>query len=69
MNSRLKAAVLNMYAVSFGNCIMSKRGTKAGKAPKAWAFPQFYIQLVYRAPLCITLKIKISVSNIKKHDL
>ena len=31
--------------------------------------PQFYIQLVYTAPLCITLKIKIWVSNIWKHYL
>ena len=30
---------------------------------------QFYIQLVYRAPLFITLKIEIWVSNIRKHDL
>ena len=33
------------------------------------SYPQFYIQLVYRAPLFITLKIEIWVSNIRKHDL
>ena len=32
-------------------------------------FPQFYIQLVYRAPFFITLKIEIWVSNIRKYDL
>ena len=31
--------------------------------------PQFYIQLVYKAPLCITLRIKTWVRNIRKHDL
>ena len=31
--------------------------------------PQFYIQLLYKAPLCITLKLKMWVSNIRKHDL
>ena len=30
---------------------------------------QFYIQLGYRASLFITLRIKMWVSNIKKHDL
>ena len=35
---------------------------------ETWVSPQFYIQLVYRAPLFITLKIKMWVSNIGKHD-
>ena len=34
-----------------------------------WLKAQFYIQLVYTAPLLITLKIWIWVSNIRKHDL
>ena len=32
------------------------------KSKSIWSDPQFYIQLVYRAPLCITLKIRIWVS-------
>ena len=39
------------------------------KLPFKMYMPQFYIQLVYKAPLFITLKIRIWVSNIKKHDL
>ena len=34
-----------------------------------WLLSQFYIQLVYRAPLFITLTIKMWVSIIRKHDL